>query len=67
MTISQPLEAGDVLVVDTDEMKVLLNDELIDFDGALPVIFDRDSMIYINDTLTARNMDIKVSMQPRYI
>lgn len=67
ITISQPFKTDDMLVVDTDEMKVFLNDELIDFDGALPVIFDRGSVIYISDTFEARDMDIKVSTKPRYI
>lgn len=69
ITIAQSLAGGDVLVVDTDPMtmRVTLNDELIDFNGGFPFIADPASVIYITDTFSARNIDIDVSINPRYI
>lgn len=67
ITISQAFAAGDVLKIDTDKMKVTLNGELIDFTGGFPFIADPNSIIYINNTLSARNLKINVSMNPRYI
>lgn len=65
--IAQDFTAGDVLVIDTDEMKVKLNGELIDFNGSLPFIADLNSTIYISNTLSARNINIEVKIEPRYI
>lgn len=67
LTIAQAFESGDVIKVDTDAMKVFLNDRLIDFNGGFPFITDKNSIIYIRDTFTARNVDRKVTMNPRYI
>jgi hypothetical protein len=65
--IAQAFTASDELIVDTDQMKVKLNGELIDFSGAFPFIADSQSVIYITDTLSARNIDIEVVANPRYI
>lgn len=67
IVISQEFSSGDVIKVDTDAMKVTLNDEIIDFDGGFPFIADTESTIYISDTFTARNVNRKVTMNPRYI
>lgn len=65
--IQQALAAGDVLVIDTDAMEVRLNGELIDFTGGLPFIADPNATIQISDTFSARNIDIEVKINPRYI
>lgn len=65
--ISEALTSGDVLVIDTDAMKVSLNGQLIDFTGGFPFIADPTSTIYISDTFSARNIDIEVKINPRYI
>ena len=65
--ITQALVAGDVLVIDTDEMRVTVNDELIDFAGNLPFIADPESDIILSNTFTARNLNIGVKINPRYI
>lgn len=67
LTVSSSFTAGDVLEIDTDEMKVRLNGELVDFSGGIPFIADPKSVIYIRDTLTARNVDRKAEIYPRYI
>lgn len=67
MIIAQTLAVGDVLVVDTDAMRVTLNGELIDFTGGFPFITDINSTIQITDTLTARNLNIQIKNDPRYI
>lgn len=67
ITIAQEFSAGDVLKIDTDAMRVTLNDELIDFTGGLPFIADPDASIVISNTLTARNLDIDVTAASRYI
>lgn len=67
MTISQALAAGDVLFVDTDEMKVTLNGELIDFSGGLPFIADPTATISITNTFSAINRDLEIKINPRYI
>ena len=67
IVIAQPFTNGDVLVVDTDELKVWRNGELIDFTGSFPFIADPQSVIYIRDTFTARNVNKLVEMYPRYI
>lgn len=67
IVIAEALVASDVLVIDTDAMKVSLNGELIDFTGGFPFIADPNSIIYINDTFSARNIDIEVKTNPRYI
>lgn len=67
LTISQEIFAGDELVIDTDAMKVTLNDELIDFAGNLPLITDPESDIILSNTFTARNLNIEVKINPRYI
>ncbi len=69
VTIAQALTAGDVLrvVTDPDTMRVSLNNELIDFSGSFPFIADPTSVIYIRDTFSARNLDIEVKTDPRYI
>lgn len=69
ITIEQALSANDELIIDTDTeaMNVSLNGELLDFSGALPFIADTESIIYIRDTLSARNFDIEVAHNPRYI
>lgn len=65
--IQQALAADDVLVIDTDAMDVRLNGELIDFTGGLPFIADPTATIQITDTFSARNIDIEVEINPRYI
>lgn len=67
ITIAQQFAAGDILIVDTDLMKVTLNGELIDFTGGLPFIADPDATITISNTLSARNLNIEVKTNPRYI
>ena len=67
LIIAQPFAATDVIIVDTESMRVTLNGELIDFSGSLPFITDPDSTIYINNTFTARNLKIEVTNNPRYI
>jgi len=67
IVISQALAASDVLIVDTDAMRVTLNGELIDFTGSLPLIADPDATITITNTFSARNMNIEVKTNPRYI
>lgn len=65
--IQQALTADDVLVIDTDAMDVRLNGELIDFTGGLPFIADPAATIQVTDTFSARNIDIEVKINPRYI
>lgn len=65
--IAQAFTAGDVLKIDTEAMKVTLNGELIDFAGGFPFIADFESVIYITDTFTARNVGKKATVNPRYI
>lgn len=67
IVISQSFVAADVLIVDTEKMRVTVNGELIDFTGSLPFIADIDSTIQIQNTFTARNIDIEVKNNPRYI
>ncbi|HRJ06869.1 MAG TPA: hypothetical protein PK911_04980 [Candidatus Saccharibacteria bacterium] len=67
IVISQALAASDVLIVDTDAMRVTLNGELIDFSGGFPFIADPDATITITNTFSARNMNIEVKTNPRYI
>lgn len=67
IAIAQQFAAGDILIVDTDLMKVTLNGELIDFTGGLPFIADPDATITISNTFSARNLNIEVKTNPRYI
>lgn len=69
LTISQSVSGGDVIVIDTDPetMSVKINGEMVDLSGSFPFIADPNSLIYIRDTFSARNIDIEVSNNPRYI
>lgn len=67
IVITQAFAAADVIIIDTDQMKVTLNGEIIDFAGGFPFIADPDSTIIISNTFTARNMNIEVKTNPRYI
>lgn len=69
LTISQSFTAADVILIDTDPetMSVKINGEMVDLSGSFPFIADPNSIIYIRDTLSARNIDIEVSNNPRYI
>ena len=67
LTISGSVTAGDVIVIDTAALNVKVNDEMVDMSGSFPFITDTDSIIYIRDTFSARNLDIEVSHNPRYI
>lgn len=69
LTVSQSVSAGDVILIDTDPetMSVRINGEMVDLSGSFPFISDPNSVIYIRDTFSARNLDIEVSNNPRYI
>lgn len=69
LTISQSVSGGDVILIDTDPetMSVKINGEMVDLSGSFPFIADPNSIIYIRDTFSARNIDIEVSNNPRYI
>lgn len=67
LTIAGEVTAGDVIVIDTAALNVKVNNEMVDMSGSFPFITDFGSMIYIRDTFSARNLDIEVSHNPRYI
>jgi len=67
LTISQAFSAGDVVVIDTDGLSVKVNGEMVDLSGSFPFIADPNSIIYIRDTFSARNLNIEVKNNPRYI
>lgn len=59
---------GDILTIDCRDVQVLKNGNLVDFDGALPVI-DKDTTrsITITHTYDALDYDIITNNQPGYI
>lgn len=67
LTLSQSVSGGDVILIDTEALSVKVNGEMVDFSGSLPFISDPESIIYIRDTFSARNIDIEVLNNPRYI
>lgn len=67
LTISRTFSGAEEIVIDTDALNVKVNGEMVDFSGSFPFIADPDSTIFIRDTLSARNIDIEVRNNPRYI
>lgn len=67
ITIDYAFTAGDVLVVDTDNLLVTLNNDLIDFNGVFPNIQNNTQPLVITDTFSARNITVLVEEYPRYI
>lgn len=69
LTISQSVSGGDEIIIDTDpeNMSVKINGEMVDLSGSFPFIADPNSIIYIRDTFSARNLNIEVKINPRYI
>lgn len=69
VTLKASLTAADVITVNTDpdELTVKLNNLLVDYSGSMPSLILSDPEITITDTLTARNLDILITNNPRYI
>lgn len=67
LTYTGPLAAADVIVVDTDLLTVELNGVMVDYSGTMPELILSSPALTVSNTLTARNIDILITNQPRYI
>lgn len=62
------IEAGDTFIIDTLELSVLRNGNLVDFDGAMPVIdLEATQELTFEHTYSALNYDILINNQSGYI
>ena len=62
------IEAGDVFIIDTNEVQVLRNGNEVDFDGALPLIdLETTPELVISRTYSALNYDILIDNNAGYI
>lgn len=66
-TFSGALAAADVVIFNTEDLTVTVNGTMVDYSGVMPQLLLSDPELSISSTLTARNFDILVTNEPRYI
>ena len=68
LTYDGLIESGDVFIIDTEKIQVTRNGNLVDFNGALPVIdLDTTTELSVTHTYTALDYDILIDNKSGYI
>lgn len=67
ISITHDFDAGDIILIDSKELRVTVNGGNVDFDGLFPVFPPGVQQLRYSDDFTTRTVDVSLTYEPRLV